>query len=129
MGSPSNHPVPRQAGPDLLVLEKWETFSGWLLNHTGRWPKSARFTLTQRIENHALDVVEMLVEARYAPARRRELLSDINLRLTRMRFLFRLARDARIETSKGFATSMRRLDEVGRMVHGWRIAIGARSPR
>jgi hypothetical protein len=43
---------------------------GWLLDHCAKWPKSARFTLTQRIENHALDVTEQLVLARYEPGAR-----------------------------------------------------------
>jgi hypothetical protein len=53
-----------------LVLAKWEEFTGWLLDHCAKWPKSARFTLTQRIENHALDVTEQLVLARYEPGAR-----------------------------------------------------------
>lgn len=65
MTLPLDHPPAAEAGPELLVLQKWEAFTGWLLNHTGKWPKAARFTLTQRLENHALDVTEMLVEARY----------------------------------------------------------------
>lgn len=72
---------PREAGPELVVLQKWEAFTGWLLGHTGRWPKSARFTLTQRVENHALDIVEMLVEARYQPSSRAARLAEINMRL------------------------------------------------
>ncbi|MGK0205739.1 MAG: hypothetical protein ACI9S9_004831, partial [Planctomycetota bacterium] len=53
--------------------------------------KAARFTLTQRLENHALDVTEMLVQARYEPRQRGSLLKAINLRLERMRFLCRIA--------------------------------------
>ena len=63
------------------------------------WPKSARFTLTQRLDNHVLDVVEMLVQARYEPGVRRRLLPAINLRLERMRFLLRLARDSKVGKS------------------------------
>lgn len=85
-----------------------------------------RFTLTQRLDNHALDVVEMLVSARYEPAVRRRLLPEINLRLERMRFLLRLARDSKVGTPAGFESAVRRIDEAGRMVHGWRVAIGER---
>lgn len=51
-----------------------------------------RFTLAQRIENHALDLTEMLIVARYEPSQRVSLLSDANLLLERMRHLCRLAK-------------------------------------
>jgi hypothetical protein len=66
------------------------------------------------------------VQARYEPRRRAQLLHDCNLRLERMRFLFRAARDAKAAEAKGFEKAMRRIDETGRMIHGWRVAIGAR---
>lgn len=129
MTTPLDRPPAAKAGPDLLVLQKWEAFASCFLNHTGRWPKAARFTLTQRLENHVLDVTELLVQARYDPSLRRRLLYDVNLRLERMRFLHRIARDARVENKKGFESTMRQIDEVGRMVHGWRIATGDRKAR
>ena len=129
MTIPLDRPPAAEAGPELLVPQKWETFAAWLLNHTARWPKAARFTLTQRLENHALDVTELLVQARYEPPLRARLLREVNLQLERMRFLCRLARDARVENKKGFESTMRQVDEVGRMVHGWRVAIGERKGR
>ena len=78
--------------PELLVLQRWEDFTGWLLESSGRWPKHARFTLTQRIQNHAVDVAELLVQARFEPAARHGLLPRVQLMLERLRHLFRLAR-------------------------------------
>ncbi|MCC6782448.1 MAG: diversity-generating retroelement protein Avd [Planctomycetes bacterium] len=126
MSLPLDRPAAAEAGPELIVLQRWEEATGWLLNHTKRWPKAARFTLTQRIENHALDVLELLVQARYEPGPRAKLLHDVNLRLERLRFLFRTAHEARVQPAPGFESAMRRVDEVGRMIHGWRQAIGAR---
>lgn len=126
MTVPLGRPPAAEAGSELLVLQKWEETTAWLLNHTARWPKSARFTLSLRLDDHALDIVEMLVQARYEPGSRRRLLPEINLRLERMRFLFRLARDSKVGTPNGFESAMRRIDEAGRMVHGWRQAIGER---
>jgi hypothetical protein len=111
-----------------LVLAKWEEFTGWLLDHCAKWPKSARFTLTQRVENHALDIVERLVIARYEPATRIKALRKINLRLERMRFLIRIAQDQRVMPKAGFETAMRNIDEAGRMIHGWRQSLGRRAP-
>ena len=129
MTLPLDRPPAAEAGPELLVLQKWETFVGWFLHHTGKWPKHARFTLAQRLENHALDVTELLVQARYEPRGRSRLLHDVNLRLERMRFLCRIAKDSRVEHEKGFESTMRGLDECGRMVHGWRVALGDRAAK
>jgi len=129
MSLPLDRPGAREAGPELLVLAHWEQFIPWLLDHTRKWPKSARFTLTQRIENHALDLTEALVLARYEPDRRRRLLREVNLLLERMRHLCRIARDLRIMPKSGFETAMREIDTAGRMTHGWRVAIGERSRR
>lgn len=118
---------PRKAPENLLLLEKWEEFTGWLLDHTAKWPKSCRFTLTQRLENHALDVTELLVEARYDREARRSNLVAANLRLERMRHLLRLAQRARIEGRRGFETAMRGIDEAGRMLHGWRSTVAGRA--
>ena len=124
----SSRPRARQADPELLVLARWEEFTGWLLQHTARWPRSARFTLCRRVQDHALDVAELLVVARYEARERGEVLARANLLLERMRLLLRLARAANVMSGRGFESAVRGLDEVGRMIHGWR-AKGARRER
>ena len=118
-----SRPPARQAGPELLVLAKWEEFTSWLLERTAKWPKNVRFTLTQRIENHALDVVEKLVVARYDRAARKRGLAEVNLALERMRHLLRLARERNVMPGASFEAAARGVDEVGRMLHGWRAAV------
>lgn len=119
-----DRPSPRGAPPDLLVLQRAEQFGGWLLCRTHRWPKSARFTLTQRLENHALDLVETLVIARYCSRERRSLLDGANLALERMRYLFRLSKDCGVCPTSTFEAAVRAVDEIGRMMYGWRQRLG-----
>jgi|GEM_PF-2879249 len=118
---------PVGAGPELLCLQKWEEFTGWLLEHTAKWPKSARFSFVQKVDLQALAVLEALVAARYEPAQRRGLLREVNLRLEQLRFLLRMARGRAVMPAAGFEIAMREIDGVGRMVHGWRVAIGERA--
>jgi hypothetical protein len=124
---PLDRPPAREAEPELLVAAKWEEFMTWFLQHTGRWPKSCRFTLAQRVENHALDVTELLVVARYEPRERHQCLRRVNLLLERMRHLLRIAHASQATSNSGFESCMRGIDEVGRMVHGWRTKIHDRS--
>lgn len=126
MTAPIAHQQPREAGPELLVLQKWEAFTGWLLAHTARWPKSHRFTFVQRLQNLALDITEALVEARYERASRARLLRQVNLGFERMRLLCRIAREAGVMPKRGFEVAMRGIDEAGRMVHGWRRSLDGR---
>jgi hypothetical protein len=123
----TDRPPAREAGPELLVLAKWEEFTGWLLEHTSKWPKSARFGLVRRVDDHALDVTELLIVARYEPKERRKTLREVNLRLERMRFLLRIASSRGVMPRSGFETAMRLVDEAGRMVHGWREALAERA--
>lgn len=127
MTLPTDRPPARQAGPELLLLSAFEEFVGLLLDRTAKWPKNARFTLTQRVENLALDVVDDLVVARYDRASRRACLEAANLRLERLRHLFRLALRARACPFTVFEASMRSIDEAGRMLHGWRQTAAERA--
>lgn len=127
MTLPTDRPPARQAGPELLLLAQFEEFVGLLLDRTAQWPKSARFTLTQRVENLALDVVDDLVTARYERAGRRARLEAANLRLERLRHLLRLSLRARACPFTVFEDSMRAIDEAGRMLHGWRQSLAERA--
>lgn len=129
MTAPTTRPRAREAGPELLVLAHWEGFVTWLLDVCGRWPRSVRFSLTQRIENQALDVLELIVVARYEPRRRADGLRRANLVLERMRLLCRVARAQRVMSSRAFEKAMRDIDETGRMLYGWRTSAAARSGR
>jgi hypothetical protein len=122
----SNRPAAREAGPELLVLAKWEEFTGWLLEHTARWPKSARFSLVRRVDDHALDVTELLIVARWEPRERKRALREIDLRLERLRFLLRIARSRSVLASTSFERAVRAVDEAGRMIHGWRATLEAK---
>lgn len=127
MTVPTSRPPAREAGPELVVLAHWETFVGWLLDHCGRWPRSVRFSLTLRLENHALDVLELMVVARYEPRRRPDALRRANLVLERMRLLCRVARTRGVMSARAFEKAMRDVDEAGRMLHGWRTSVGGRA--
>jgi hypothetical protein len=125
-GAPQSHglrPPARGAGSELLCLALWERHAGWMIEHTAKWPKSARFSLVQKVDRHVLEVLELLVTARYEPKERAQALRSINLKLEQLRFLLRIAHDRRIMPAAGFEVAVRGVDELGRMVHGWRNAL------
>ena len=48
-----------------IIFVKWMQFLKWLLPVTEKFPKRVRFTLANRIDELALDLIEGLVDARY----------------------------------------------------------------
>ena len=102
--------------PTLFV--HWEKFLGWLLDHTERFPRRLRFTLTNRIDNLVLDIYEGLVVARYT-RHRIPILERINLDLEKLRLLLRLARDRGFLNRRSFEHGCKEIETAGRMVGGW----------
>ena len=106
---------------ELPLFVHWEKTLGDLLDRTLRFPKTARFTFAARIDGHALDVLERIVEARYAAkGRKGTLLKEIDVALMKLRVLVRLAHARRYLSHGGYEHTARQLDEAGRMVGGWR---------
>ena len=103
---------------ELPAFARWYEFVRWLLPTTATFPKRLRFTLTQRIDNLALDVVEGLVEARYSRDKL-PMLRDINGKLERLRILLRLSHDLAALPHRRYEFAARSVDEVGRMIGGW----------
>jgi len=110
------------AAPALLV--HWERAVGEILDRTGRFPKSARFSFAARIDGLALDVLERLVRARWARRdRKAPLLEAADADLAVMRTLLRLAFDRRLIDRGGLEQVSRQVDEAGRMLGGWRRSV------
>ncbi len=103
---------------ELPIFTKWMEFLEWLLPTTERFPRRVRFTLSQRIENLALDIVEDLVEARYN-RRKAEILAQANLRLEKLRILLRLSYRQKHLASRQYEHAMKMLHNVGQMLGGW----------
>ncbi len=101
-----------------VLFVHWERFLAWLLDRTARFPRRLRFTLTNRIDNLALDVFEGLVAARYE-RQRIPILAKINLDIEKLRLLLRIARDRGFLDRRSFENASKEIDTAGRMVGGW----------
>ena len=104
----------------LPLAVHWEQTLSDLLDRTMRFPKSARFTFASRVDGLALDILEGIVEARYARGRRKlEALRRVDVQLAKLRVLVRLCHERRFLDTGGLEHVARNLDEAGRMVGGW----------
>ena len=101
-----------------VILVKWYDWTKWLLERVDSFPKSQRFIFGGRLADHALKVLELLVEAAYSSAKVR-LLESANRTIEVLRWLVRLAKDRRLFTPRQYEFSCMGLTECGRMVGGW----------
>lgn len=102
----------------VVLFAFWESFLLNLLSRTSKFRKDLRFTLTQRIDNTALDVMELLIEARWQKDKKRQL-ELISTYIDKLRILLRLALRLGALDKGGYEHLIRGLDEAGRMVGGW----------
>ena len=109
MAKPTDPPV---------VLIKWYDFTKWLLYRIDGFPKNQRFIFGQRLADHALDILELLVDAAYSP-RKSDLLATANRKIEMLRWLLRLAQERNLLSAKQYEFSCRGVTECGRMVGGW----------
>jgi hypothetical protein len=103
---------------ELPLFLHWEKFLLWLLPKTGEFPRSVRFTLQQRIDNAALEVLEGILAARYRRDRA-GYLHAISLGIDRLQVLLRIAHELGHLDHRGYEHAARQLDEAGRMAGGW----------
>jgi hypothetical protein len=103
---------------ELPLFLHWEKFLLWLLPKTGKFPRSVRFTLQQRIDNEALGVLEAILAARYRRDRT-GFLRDVSLGIDKLRVLLRIAHELGHLDHRGYEYAAFHLDEAGRMAGGW----------
>ena len=108
------------------AIEAHYRFLAWLAPTIEKFPKSHKFTVGDRIETIALDVLEALIEATYTKERTRHL-RQANLGIEKLRFLLRLAADLRLLDRRRYEHAARALDETGRLIGGWIKAHAASS--
>ena len=105
------------------AVQRAYDFVLWLVKKVENFPRSYRFTVGERLTATALDLLTALVEAAYS-RKKEPLLDTASQKVNTTRFLLRLARDLQLLSQDSWGFSAESLDEVGRMVGGWRKASG-----
>ncbi len=110
----------------------WETLTAEVFRRTAAFPRSVRSSLTRRIEDVSLEILESLATAHYSSGPRRiRLLEAVDERLVRFRLLIRLAHTLRFLDTGAYEHVCRQTDEVGRRLGAWlserRRGLGAES--
>ncbi|SPF32214.1 conserved hypothetical protein [Candidatus Sulfopaludibacter sp. SbA4] len=99
-----------------------------MIQKVGSFPKSYRFSIGDRLVDGVLEILMRLVDAAYSRDKERPLM-EVNAMLNRIRFLLRLAKDLKLLTVDSYGYAAENVEEIGRMVGGWRksaVAAGAK---
>lgn len=103
---------------ELPVFSHWYDVLGKILDRAGRFPKSLRPTLGNRLIDRGLDVMECIVRLRYT-RERSALFREGNLALEQMRVLVRICFERRIVSGGQYEDLAEGIDACGRMLGGW----------
>ena len=106
------------AKEEMLLIKRGYDFSKWLLNHTGKFPKSYRFSVAAKMENAILDFIEVATVANMR-CDKLPLLRRADEALARLRLLFRLSYEMRFINLTSYEYGSGKLVELGRMLGGW----------
>lgn len=108
---------PRAPAEPALVTQAYDLLL-WLIQHVGKFPRSHRFVLGERIETSMLTVLMLLVEAAYT-GEKLPLLQRANLELEKLRMLIRLGKDLGLTSLKQYEYASKALLRLGQQVGGW----------
>ena len=104
---------------DYPVFGRWYKLLDWILDRCEGFPRSVRFSYATRVADLSLEVMEGIIEAIYTK-RRAHILDGVNIRLEKLRVFFRLGFKRRYLSSSQYEYISGELEEVGRMIGGWR---------
>jgi hypothetical protein len=94
----------------------------WMIPQLDKFPRNRRFTLGEKIELQMLEVMSLLIEAQYASRGKGRILNDINIKLTLIRHLWRLAFELKVTAQKTYRYGSQLLVELGKQIGGWQKA-------
>ncbi len=88
-------------------------------------PKTSRYTIGLRIENKFLDLLENAYTAYFTQKTEKiEKISECIFTLDIIKFLISTAWEGKILSNKQYETVALKLDEIGKMLGGWRKSLG-----
>ena len=106
--------------PQSPLFVKTYDFLLWLIPVTLKFPKSQRFLLAERLSTMALDFYDLILEAVMAPEAQAEKLDAADLLLAKIRLYVRLSHDLGCINLGRYEHAAGRLDELGRLIGGWK---------
>jgi len=106
--------------PQSPLFVKTYDFILWLIPLTLKFPKSQRFLLAERLSGMALDFYDLIIAAVQQPQVQMQKLDEADRLLSKIRLYVRLSHDLGCLSLGQFEYAARKIDELGRLMGGWK---------
>ncbi len=103
---------------DYPIFTKWIILLNLIMDRAEGFPKSMRYSLTNRILNIANNILELLIMVIYSKEKISDL-NKINLELEKLRIYFRICEQRKFLSHDQHFRLAAEINEFGRMVGGW----------
>lgn len=109
-------------------MKEKETYQFWLILYRD-FPRIERFSLGRRIDHSFLEVLELSFTASYLPPEPKIiLLGKAISKLDILKFFLQLAWENKLIPTEKYAELSERLEEIGRMLGGWKKGLINKTP-
>ncbi|MDJ0532255.1 MAG: diversity-generating retroelement protein Avd [Xenococcaceae cyanobacterium MO_207.B15] len=104
---------------ELPIIQKTYDLIKWYIPILNRLPKDHCFTLGERIINNLYDLLERLIQARYAKSDKLNRLQSLNTELDILRYQTRLLYDFQLISTQRYKYINQQLNDIGIELGGW----------
>ena len=104
---------------ELPIIQKTYDLIKWYIPILNRLPKNHRFALGERIVNNLYDLLEELIQVRYAKKDKLTRLQSLNTELDILRYQTRLLYDFHLISDKRYKYINQQLNGIGIELGGW----------
>ena len=103
---------------DYPAFKKWYKTLDWILDKIEKYPRNVRYSLSGRIANISIDILEKLIEAIYSK-KKVYILKEVNINIEKLRVMFRISSDRHYISLKQYEYISVEINEFGKMIGGW----------
>ena len=109
---------------DLTIFQKAYDFLLWVKPTVQRFAKVHKYSLGVQLENESLGLVQQIIRTNFKRGNKSELIDECFVRYETIKVLIRLSKDFKLLTIKQYEFASKELDEIGRLLGGWRRRFG-----
>ena len=106
------------------IVEQYYEFCAWLLPKVSKFEKDQKYILGTRLQNAALDALDLIINAALSPRdRKAQHLGEALLKLEHVRYAFRLAVNIKMVNPRSYAYGQ--ILDVARKLGAWKKSVAA----
>lgn len=105
---------------DLKIFQKTYDFLVWIKSAVQRFAKVHKYSLGIQLENETIELVKQIIKTNFKRGDKSELIDECFVHYEMIKVLIRLSKDYKLLTMKQYEFASKELDEIGRLLGGWR---------